>query len=510
MSTTRCAAIDLGASNGRVVVVDCDGERLGLSEVRRFDTPRLRDPRTGYHCWDLHGIEREVLAGLAAAAAMTPLASVGVDGWGVDYVLVDDQRIPVAPAVSYRDDRTRGMMDAVFAQMPPEEIYRRTGIQFQPFNTLYQLAATARQQPSWLARARHLLMLPDYLHVRLGGAIANEYTNATTTQLCDLAGGDWDGDLLAAAGIARELVTRPVAPGTILGESTAPGGGPPFQVTAPATHDTASAVAGIPLAGFEEVFISSGSWSLMGVESPRPLADATARRLNFSNEGGVERRYRVLKNIAGLWLVQRIAQELAISDAALLVAAAEAAAPWRCLIDPDEPRFLNPPSMIAAIRGFCAETGQPEPSDPGALVRCALESLALCYRRVKAELERLLGHPVTRIHIGGGGGQNRLLDQLAADACQVPVIVGPAEISVLGNACVQLIALGVLGSLGEARAMIGRSFAALEVTPGPPVPDAVWARFEGFASRHPAAEVVDRRSAGPAPSGPVHRETTPS
>jgi rhamnulokinase len=253
-------------------------------------------------------------------------------------------------------------------------------------------------------------------------------------------------------------------------------------VIAPGTHDTASAVAGIPLASPDEIFLSSGTWSLMGVESERPLADATARRLNFSNEGGVGRRYRVLKNIAGLWLVQRIAQELAIADPGALVAAAEAAAPWRCLVDPDDPRLRNPPSMIAAIRELCLETGQPVPADAGGLVRCALDSVALCYRRVKTELETLLGRALTRIQLGGGGGQNRLLVQLAADACEVPVLVGPSEISVLGNACVQLIALGVLGSLREARAMIRRSFAPREVAPRQRVPEIAVARFQALAS----------------------------
>ena len=349
-------------------------------------------------------------------------------------------------------------------------------------------------------------MLPDYLHFRLCGAIANEYTNATTTQLCGLTTRDWDDELLAAAGIGREIVTRLVEPGTVLGETTALGGRP-VRVTVPGTHDTASAVAGIPLADPDEAFLSSGSWSLMGVESERPLADATARRLNFSNEGGVEHRYRVLKNIAGLWLVQCLGQELAIGDAAVLVAAAEAATPWRCLIDPDDARFLGPPSMIAAIRGFCAETGQPEPADAGALVRCALDSIALCYRRVKAELEILRGRPVVRIQLGGGGGQNRLLDQLAADACEVPVVVGPAEISVLGNASVQLIALGVVGSLREARAMIRRSFASLEVTPRQRVPEAVWARFQSLPSHRPAAGTLERSSAG---TTPRNQETQPS
>jgi rhamnulokinase len=478
--TTSCAAIDLGASNGRVVVVDCDGERLALREAHRFDTPRRRDAESGHECWDLDTIEREVRAGLATAAAMAPLSSVGVDGWGCDHVLLDDARRPVAPAVTYRDDRTRGMMASVFERLPADEIYRRTGIQFQPFNTLYQLAATARQHPDWLARARHLAMVPDYVHARIGGAIANEYTNATTTQLCGLVSRDWDDELLAAAGIERAIVTAPVAPGTAVGEATLDGRR--VQVIAPGTHDTASAVAGIPLASPDEAFISSGTWSLMGVESERPIADATARRLNFSNEGGVERRFRVLKNIAGLWLVQRIAHELAIADAGALVAAAEAAAPWRSLIDPDEPRLLNPPSMIAAIRALCAETGQPAPADPGALVRCALDSVALRYRRVKIELETVLGHPLARIHLGGGGGQNRLLVQLAADACELPVIVGPTEIAVLGNASVQLVALGVLGSLRDARAMIRRSFAPREVTPRERVPESVWARFEALAA----------------------------
>jgi rhamnulokinase len=495
MATTSCAAIDLGASNGRVVVVDCDGERLRLREAHRFDTPRRRDP-SGHDCWDLPGIEREVLAGLAAAAAMSPLSSVGVDGWGCDYVLLDEQRIPVAPAVSYRDDRTRGMMEAVFARLPADEIYRRTGIQFQPFNTLYQLAATAHQHPEWLARARHLVMVPDYLHARLCGAIANEYTNATTTQMCGLSSRDWDDELLAAAGIARALVTAPVEPGTRVGEAVLDGRR--VEVIVPGTHDTASAVAGIPLAA-GDAFISSGTWSLMGVESERPFADVTARRFNFTNEGGVERRYRVLKNIAGLWLVQRIAQELAIADPDALVAAAQAAAPWRCLVDPDDPRLLNPPSMIAAIRASCAETGQAAPADAGALVRCALDSVALRYRRVKAELETVLGHPLARIQIGGGGGQNQLLVQLAADACEVPVLVGPPEISVLGNACVQLVALGVLGSLRDGREMIRRSFAPREVAPRERVPDAALARFQALArpGTERAHAAVEHREASP-------------
>jgi rhamnulokinase len=479
-----CAAIDLGASSGRVAVVDWDGERLRLREARRFGTPRLRDPETGYECWDVDAIEREVRAGLATAAEAQRLDSVGVDGWGVDYVLLDAEHRRIGPAVSYRDERTRGVMAQVFAQLPADEIYRRTGIQFLPFNTLYQLAATAARHPGWLERARHLLLLPDYFHWRLGGVIANEYTNATTTQLFGLARHDWDDELLRLAGITRQLLTDATPPGTLLGEATLEGGRR-VRVAAPATHDTGSAVAAMSLAP-GEAFLISGTWSLMGLESERALADDTARRLGFTNEGGVERRYRVLKNIAGLWLVQRLAQEL-LEPEAQLAASAATAAPWRSLVDPDDARFLNPASMVGAIQSFCAETGQPEPADAGALARCAFESLALAYRRVKGELEQLLDRPLTRLHVGGGGGQNALLNQLTADACQLPLAVGPAESSVLGNACAQLLALGAFRSLAEARAALRHSFATSELWPRGVVPDEALERFVRLAVRRAPA-----------------------
>jgi len=501
MTATRCAAIDLGAASGRVVVAECDGERLSLREALRFETPLGLDRDSGLQCWDLDAIEASVLAGLRAATSLAPVQSVGVDTWGVDYVLLDDRRRRVGPAVSYRDDRTSGIMEEVFARIPAEEIYRRTGIQFQTFNTLYQLAATARQNPDWLRRARHVLLLPDYLHFRLCGALANEYTDATTTQMYNIEANDWDDDLLAAAGVSREVMAPVVEPGTIVGEIDSPGGGERrVKVVAPGTHDTASAVAAIPLEGSGEVFISSGTWSLMGIESRVPFANATARHLNFANEGGVERRYRVLKNIVGLWLVQRIRQESGSPDHATLVEAARAAEPWRSLVDPEDLRFLNPPSMTAAIRGFCTESGQPVPEGLGGLARCAIDSLALSYRRVKGEIETLRGGAVSRIHIVGGGSQNRLLDQLCADACQLPVSAGPVETSALGNACVQLIALGALRSLADARALVRRSYAAEEYLPRGAVPEAVWERFQSFARpRFPEATSDERPGTAEAP-----------
>lgn len=475
-----CAAIDLGAGSGRVAVIEWDGQRLGVREALRFDTPRGEDPETGYQCWDLDAMEREIRAGLSAAAATAQLDSVGVDGWGVDYVLLDAEKRRVGPAVAYRDGRTRGVLERLSARMPREEIYRRTGIQFLPFNTLYQLAATAQAHPDWLARARHFLMLPDYFHARLGGAIANEYTNATTTQLYGVVRDDWDPALLELCGASRDLFAAPVAPGTILGEA-ALSGTRRSKITAPATHDTASAVAALPLQP-GDVFLISGTWSLMGVESERPLLGHVARAHNLTNEGGVERRYRVLENIAGLWLTQRIAQELNVPEPELIAAAARAPA-WQAAIDPDDARFLNPPSMVAALRDFCRETGQTAPADAGCLARCALESLALSYQLVKQELERSIERPLGRIQVGGGGSKNALLNQLTADACGVPVEVGPAESSLIGNGCVQLLGLGALGSLSEARRVVSRSFDTRRIEPRNGVPDEARARFQRLVER---------------------------
>jgi rhamnulokinase len=498
LSKLSVAAVDLGASSGRVGVVDFDGERLQLRPAHRFETPRDRDAETGYECWDLDVIEREIRAGLAAARASSALASVGIDGWGVDYVLLDEHAQRIGPAVAYRDDRTRGVMEQIFSRMPRGEIYRRTGIQFQPFNTLYQLAATGARHPAWLERARQLLLLPDYFHQRLGGAAENEYTNATTTQLYDVAGDAWAPQLLELCGASR-LLRPPVSPGTTLGEMQLDPA-LPTKIIAPATHDTASAVAAIPLAP-GEAFLISGTWSLMGVESERAVVSEAALRCNVTNEGGVEHRFRVLKNIAGLWLTQRLAQDLGVPEAELL-AAAGVAPPWRALVDPDDARFLNPPSMLDALRSYCRETDQAPPDGAGALARCALESLALSYRRVKDELERLLERRLTCIRVGGGGGQNALLNQLTADACELPLLVGPAESSLLGNGCVQLIVLGAFDSLEEARAILRRSFAASEIEPRRAVPDVVQEQFAALTRRRLSSE-ASRGAAPPGAKGTV-------
>ncbi len=476
-----CAAIDIGASSGRVMVAELALGKITLVEAHRFETPLLAASGETPLRWDIEAIVAEAERGLGKADSLKALRSVGVDSWGVDYVLLDAAGARLGPAVAYRDHRTDGVMERVLKRVPAMDIYRRTGIQFLPFNTLYQFAACRARTPGLLAQAARILMIPDYVHYRLCGTMANEYTNATTTQLLRLDDGNWDEELLAVAGVRPGLLARPLAPGTVLGEMAAPtDAGRRITVIAPATHDTASAVVAAPLTSADEAFISSGTWSLMGVESPTPFVDEHAFAANISNEGGAENRYLVLKNIMGLWLLQRIGKELGADAAAALIAEAGAAPAWRSVVDPEDQRFLNPASMVAAIRGFCAETGQDVPQERGALARCVFDSLALSYRKVKEEMEALRGRPLQRIRIVGGGSQNALLDQLAADACRIPVTAGPVETTALGNACVQMIALGALSGLGEARAVIRRSFTLTDYEPGEPPPETVWARFSSF------------------------------
>jgi len=472
-------AADLGAGSGRVVAAQVVKGLLGMHELSRFTTSFAKESGGAYLCWDIDSIEGHLRQGIAKAAEMAPVRSVGVDSWGVDYVLLDAEHHRVGPAICYRDERTEGMIKRVTARMPAAEIYRRTGIQFQPFNSLYQLSAMAIQEPKWVSETRHLLMIPDYIHYRFCGTLSNEYTNATTTQLLNL-NGEWDRDLLEAAGARLPWMQPTVQAGTVLGELQLSGS--TAKVVAPATHDTASAVAGTPLETEGEAFLSSGTWSLMGMESLVPVASEQAMLWNFSNEGGFGRRYRVLKNIMGMWLMQQVCQEFVTPiDDALMDAAAKAE-PWRSVVNPDDPRFMNPSSMKGAIRDYCLETQQPAPESSVQFVRCVIESLALSYRLVKEQLESLRRDRLNRIRIVGGGSKNRLLNQLCADACQLPVSAGPVEASALGNICVQMIALGEISSLDEARALIRRSFEIREYRPQETTPDRAWQRFKDLAA----------------------------
>ena len=478
-TSAKCLAIDLGAGSGRLVEGQIVDGRWNLEEVGRFRTPTQTSAEYGYQYWDTDQILATIERHLGPVAESGKLASVGVDSWGVDYVLLDDELRLVGVPVCYRDKRTTGMMERVQRSIPTEEIYSRTGIQFLSFNTLYQLAACVEQQPEWMEAARHFLMIPDYLHFRLSGVISNEYTNATTTQMYGLDG-EWDPVLMRAIGMKPSIMRTPVSAGTVLGDGKGAANG--IKVIAPATHDTGSAVAGTPLESADEAYVSSGTWSLMGIESKAPIATSEALAMNFTNEGGVERRFRVLKNIMGMWPIQRVCEEHNIADFAALVREASEIDPWSYIIDVNDPEFLNPLSMTELIRGHCRRSNQTVPESPAQLARCVFDSLALSYRKVKEQLESLCHRRLKRIRIVGGGCKNGLLNQLCADTCRLPVMAGPIEASALGNMSAQMIALGEVENLDAARALIRASFEMEEYRPRAGVPERVSKRFEELLS----------------------------
>jgi rhamnulokinase len=459
-------AIDLGAGSGRAILGRVEVDGLTLREVHRFSyEPQLRD---GHLRWDMERLRRALADSLGHAGRATgllggTLSSVGVDSWAVDYGLLDAGGCLLEDPICYRDARTSasagtgaGVMDAVFARVPRDEIFRRTGIQFLPFNTIYQLAAHARE--GLPPRAARLLMMPDLCHQELCGSRVGEFTNASTTQLLNLRTGQWDDELFARLALPRELMPDLVQAGDALGmlrpalQAAADVG--PLRVIAPATHDTGSAIAGAPLAP-DWAYISSGTWSLVGVERTAPLVGDEVARANFTNEGGACGTVRFLKNVMGLWIVESCRREwerggLRIDHDDLLerVAAIDA---FPGFIFPDDPRFFNPASMTAELRTSLRESGQAVPDDPVRLMKVVLDSLALRYASVLATIERLTGCALAGVHVIGGGARNAYLNQATADAANRPVRAGPVEATAAGNVTIQAIACGEIASLAEAR-----------------------------------------------------------
>jgi rhamnulokinase len=384
----------------------------------------------------------------------------------VDYVLIDKQGKRVGLPVSYRDHRTDGIMATAFEQPGKADIYRRSGIQFLPFNTLYQLRALAQQQPEIVAAADHALLIPDYFSFRLTGNLNWEYTNATTTQLVNIDSDNWDTTLLNWAGVPASWFGTPTHPGNVIGHWQSPQG-TDIPVVAVASHDTASAVIASPLKNASAAYLSSGTWSLMGFESTTPYTSDEALAANITNEGGAEGRYRVLKNIMGLWLLQRVLKERDITDLPALIAGARALPSCRFVINPNDERFINPQNMCEEIQTACRESNQPVPQSDAELARCIFDSLALLYADILGELADLRGQPFTQLHIVGGGCQNQLLNQLCADACGLPVIAGPIEASTLGNIGVQLMTLNELSSVDTFRDVVAASYALTTFTPNP-------------------------------------------
>jgi rhamnulokinase len=476
MATTNFIAADLGASNGRLLMARWDGARFSLEDLHRFaNGPTIVHDRL---YWDALALWREIKSGLERYAATVERApaAIGIDTWGVDYALLDKSGRLLGNPVHYRDARCNGVQERLFRVVPPEKVFAETGIQFMQINTLIQLYAMRDQGDPQLDHAETLLMIPDLFNYWMTGRKVAEYTIASTSQMLHAAERRWATGLLAKLSLPTHILPEIVPPGTTLGpllpgicEETGIKGAPP--IIAPGTHDTASAVAAIPGLDERSAYISSGTWSLMGVEIAQPIINDATRRLNFTNEGGVAGTIRLLKNIGGLWLLQEARRHWARSGHdyswEALLAEAEKATPFRSIIDPDASDFLAPTHMVDAICDYCRGTKQAAPESVGEVVRCALESLALRYRWTLNALEELVGHRLETIRIVGGGSQNRLLCQLTADACQRPVVTGPVEATALGNVMMQAMATGHLGSLAEAREAVAASIKQEYFTPSP-------------------------------------------
>jgi rhamnulokinase len=463
-TSASIAAVDVGASSGRVMLGRVEPDRLELQEQNRFRNGPVRVGDTLH--WDVLQLYRGMLDGLRTAGqAAGRIDSVGIDTWAVDYGLLDSTGSLLGNPVHYRDSRTNGIMEKVITEIPARELYATTGIQQLPFNTIYQLVAAAGTPQ--LATAERLLLIPDLLAHWLTGATVAELTNASTTQLLDVQRRQWSAELLRRLGIAPTLLPALVQPGDRVGdlvphvlEELALAG--PVPVIAVGSHDTASAVVGVPASSPRFAYISCGTWSLVGVELEQPVLTDASRRANFTNELGVDGTVRYLRNVMGLWLIQeslRTWQGAGLSvDLSDLLQQASRAPAFASVIDPDDPVFLPPGNMPARIAEACRSRAQPAPADPVHTIRCIVDSLALAHRRTVRQTQELSGHEVDVIHVVGGGARNALLCQLTADACGLPVIAGPIEATALGNVLVQARALGALdGGLPDLRNLLVRT-----------------------------------------------------
>jgi sugar (pentulose or hexulose) kinase len=469
-------AVDLGAGSGRVMAAKVDSTRLELEEIHRFDNPGTDLP--GGSFWNIIGLYREIIEGLRRAVELhgPSIVSIGIDTWGCDFGLIDGHGGLLGMPHQYRDPRFEGMAEAMHALLPEAEIYARTGIKTNFYNSSLHLLAEARKGSPALENARNLLFVPDLLGYWLTGRQAVERTIASTSQLLDCATGGWAWSVIDALGLPRRVFGEIVAPGTVLGpvreEVARAIGRSGIPVVASASHDTASAVGGIPMSGPGSLWLSSGTWSIMGVEEEAPITTPEALGLGFCNELGVEGSVRFLKNISGLWLVQECrrqweldGEKLGYAEMAALAREAEA---FTAFIDPDDAVFATPGGMPEKIRAFCERTGQPVPGDKGTVLRVVTESLALKYRVVYERIRHLTGRNFSRLHAGGGGIQDELLSQATADALGIEVVAGPVEATSCGNVITQMLATGHLADIQSGRDLIRRSFEFKTFTPRNP------------------------------------------
>lgn len=454
-------AVDIGASSGRLILGWMELGKLMLKEVHRFPNNIVKKGQ--YYCWEVDRLFSEIKVGIhkCKAQGIEP-ESIGIDTWAVDFVLLDENGELLTDAVAYRDERTDGMMEDVFQKIMKERLYLETGIQFQKFNTIYQLHSLKKNQPEILDKAKTFLMIPDYFNYLLSGKAANEYTNASSTQLLNAFTKNWDKQILETLEINREMFQEIKLPNTVLGNlrtELVEEFGFDMKVILPATHDTGSAVISVPELG-ETIYISSGTWSLIGVENPFPICITKALDYNFTNEGGVDYRYRFLKNIMGLWMIQEVRRNYQDQYTfAEFVELAKETTNFYSIVDVNDDRFLKPENMIEAIQSYCIETGQSIPQTPGEVAKCVYDSLVESYVKAISEIEEIFEKPFPSINIIGGGCQNEMLNQLIADATKKMVYAGPVEATAIGNIVSQLIALGEISNIQEARKIIKHSFA---------------------------------------------------
>lgn len=461
-------AVDIGASSGRHILSHMEDGKIVLEEVFRFENGMTEID--GHKCWDSELLFSHIKEGMKKCAELGKIPCyMGIDTWGVDYVLVDREGKRIGNAVGYRDDRTTGIDREVYQIIPEKELYARTGIAKQVFNTIYQLVALKKENPEQLLAAETLLLSPDYYNFLLTGKRASEYTIASTGQLVSPETKDWDYELIRMLGLPEKIFTPLQKPGTILGglsDEVKAEIGYDCQVVMVTSHDTASAVLAVPSKTADFAYISSGTWSLLGVELENAICNEQSREANFTNEGGYDYKYRFLKNIMGLWMIQSVRNEMnKVYSFAQLCAMAEEVKDFPSRVDVDEHRFFAPDSMIEEIRNACRESGQPVPETPGELATVVYQSLADCYKKSLRNLEAMTGKTYPAVNIVGGGANADYLNQLTANATGKTVYAGPTEATAIGNIVCQMLACGDLPSVAEARACIFDSFAVKTFTP---------------------------------------------
>lgn len=460
-------AVDIGASSGRHILGHIENNKMKIEEVHRFSNQMI--DKNGHKVWDVDRLWQEIKKGMQKCKQRNKIPiSMGIDTWGVDFVLLDAKGKRLGEAVAYRDERTEQMPEAVYRKISEADLYAQTGIQKQSFNSIYQLMAVSKQQPQILAQARKFLMLPDYFHYLLTGIAAQEYTNATTTQLVDPITKQWKWELIRTLGFPETIFQEIVTPGTRLGQLTEQVRaevGFLCEVVLPATHDTGSAVVAVPTQVKSSLYLSSGTWSLMGTELAQPDCTAQSRRHNFSNEGGYEYRFRYLKNIMGLWMIQSLKKEIGQQLSFVQIGEMAAGCSIQSIIDVNDKRFLAPENMTSEIQLACRESRQSIPQGIAELARVVYKSLADCYAKVMTEIEDVTGVRYDGIHVIGGGAEAEYLNRLTAATCRRRVLAGPKEATAIGNITVQMLAHQQWDSLVQARACIYQSFPVKKYDP---------------------------------------------